>query len=77
MLRTHTCGELSLADLNKETTITGWITQKRELGPILFLVISDRYGMTQAVVEKKLISARPYGNYLFEIMKSVVSRSER
>ena len=51
MLRTHTCGELSLADLEKEVTINGWITQKRELGPILFLVISDRYGITQAKLE--------------------------
>jgi len=52
MLRTHTCGELSLADLDKNVTISGWITQKRELGPILFLVISDRYGITQAVIDK-------------------------
>ncbi len=47
MLRTHTCGELCLNDLGKDVVIAGWITQKRELGPILFLVISDRYGMTQ------------------------------
>ncbi|HOB71878.1 MAG TPA: OB-fold nucleic acid binding domain-containing protein, partial [bacterium] len=47
MLRTHTCGELCLNDLGKEVVIAGWITQKRELGPILFLIISDRYGMTQ------------------------------
>ena len=51
MLRTHTCGELSLADLDKKVTISGWITQKRELGPILFLIISDRYGITQAMIE--------------------------
>ncbi|MGI6394131.1 MAG: aspartate--tRNA ligase [bacterium] len=48
MLRTHTCGDLRLTDVGKEVSISGWITQKRELGPILFLIISDRYGFTQA-----------------------------
>jgi aspartyl-tRNA synthetase len=51
MLRTHTCGELSLSNLDQTVTISGWITQKRELGPILFLIISDRYGITQAMIE--------------------------
>lgn len=51
MLRTHTCGELSLSNINQIVTLSGWITQKRELGPILFLVISDRYGITQAMIE--------------------------
>lgn len=50
MLRTHTCGELCLNDLGKEVAITGWITQKREMGPMLFLIVSDRYGMTQVAV---------------------------
>ncbi len=50
MLRTHTCGELSLKDLGMEVAICGWITRKREFGPILFLIVSDRYGMTQVVV---------------------------
>jgi len=50
MLRTHTCGELCLNDLGKEVVLAGWITQKREMGPMLFLIISDRYGMTQVAV---------------------------
>ena len=52
MLRTHTCGELSLSNLDQTVTISGWITQKREMGPILFLIISDRYGITQAMIER-------------------------
>lgn len=47
MFRTHSCGELCLDHLGKEVVISGWITQKREFGPILFLIISDRYGKTQ------------------------------
>ncbi len=51
MLRTHTCGELSLADENKTVTLAGWVTGKREMGPFLFLVLSDRFGETQIVCE--------------------------
>ncbi len=50
MLRTHNCGELSLDKLGVSVKLCGWITHKREFGPILFLMISDRYGMTQVVI---------------------------
>lgn len=50
MFRTHTCGELSLGNAGQNVTIAGWITQKRELGPILFLIVWDRYGMTQVAI---------------------------
>ncbi|MCK5809074.1 aspartate--tRNA ligase [bacterium] len=53
MLRSHSCGELRLENLNNEVTLAGWITGKREFGPILFLVISDRFGETQIVCESK------------------------
>jgi len=50
MFRTHTCGELSLKNLDSEVSLCGWIIRKREFGPILFLVVSDRFGMTQVVI---------------------------
>ena len=49
MLRTHNCGELSLENLNNEVTLSGWVGNKRELGPFLFIMIYDRYGQTQVV----------------------------
>ena len=53
MLRSHSCGELRLENVNSPTTLAGWITSKREMGPFLFLVISDRFGDTQIVCENK------------------------
>ena len=45
--RTHNCGELNLNFLNKEVTLNGWISGKRDLGGILFFDLRDRYGITQ------------------------------
>ncbi len=53
MYRTHNCGELSLSHVEQDVTLSGWVTGKREMGPILFIILSDRYGKTQIVFEKK------------------------
>ena len=45
--RTHNCGELNLNFLNKEVTLNGWISRKRDLGGLLFFDLRDRYGITQ------------------------------
>ena len=50
--RTHTCGELRLADAGKNVTLAGWLENVREVGAnFAFLVIRDYYGTTQVVVE--------------------------
>ncbi|WP_294855407.1 aspartate--tRNA ligase [uncultured Oscillibacter sp.] len=50
--RTHTCGELRLADAGKSVTIVGWLENVREVGAELaFAVIRDFYGTTQVVAE--------------------------
>ena len=50
--RTHTCGELRLADAGKDVTIVGWLENVREVGAnFAFLVLRDYYGTTQVVVE--------------------------
>ena len=50
--RTHTCGQLRLADAGKEVTIAGWLENVREVGAnFAFLVVRDYYGTTQVVVE--------------------------
>ena len=55
MMRTHTCGELRLADAGKSATLSGWIVSKREFGPFVFIMLWDRYGQTQVVFEEPLL----------------------
>jgi nondiscriminating aspartyl-tRNA synthetase len=40
-------------NIGKKVSVSGWIHKIRKLGGITFLVIRDRYGVMQAVVEKK------------------------
>lgn len=47
--RTHTCGELRGPDAGKHVTVTGWVDFQRDLGGVIFVVVRDRYGKTQAV----------------------------
>jgi aspartyl-tRNA synthetase len=49
MLRTHTCGELNINDVDKEVTLCGWVATRRDHGKIIFIDIRDRYGLTQVV----------------------------
>jgi len=52
--RTHTCGQLRLADAGKTVTIVGWLENVREVGAnFAFLVIRDYYGTTQVVVDNE------------------------
>lgn len=49
MLRTNTCGELRISDVNKEIVLTGWVQRSRDLGGMTFVDLRDRYGITQLV----------------------------
>ncbi len=52
--RTHTCGELRLADAGKAVTIVGWLENVREVGSnFAFCVLRDYYGTTQVVIENE------------------------
>ncbi|HQO09885.1 MAG TPA: aspartate--tRNA ligase [Clostridiales bacterium] len=56
MKRTHNCGELRKDDTGKNVVISGWINKYRNLGGLIFLDIRDRYGITQAVFDPKILS---------------------
>jgi aspartyl-tRNA synthetase len=47
MYRNRTCGELRIADVNKEVTLSGWVHKIRKMGGMTFVDLRDRYGVTQ------------------------------
>ena len=60
--RTHTCGELRLADAGKQVKIVGWMENVREVGSnFAFVVLRDFYGTTQVVIETEDMMAAIHG----------------
>ncbi len=57
MYRTHTCGELRIADAGKQATLSGWVQRSRKMGGMTFVDIRDRYGITQIVFNSESDSA--------------------
>ena len=47
MYRTHTCGELTLENIQQTVTLSGWLQKIRHLGGMIFIDLRDRYGITQ------------------------------
>ena len=58
--RTHTCGELRLANAGETVTLVGWMENVRVVGNnFAFIVLRDFYGTTQIVVEtEKIMNAQ-------------------
>ncbi|MEM8565687.1 MAG: aspartate--tRNA ligase [Bacteroidota bacterium] len=56
MLRTHTCGELRINDVNKEIVLCGWVQRVRDKGSVLWIDLRDRYGITQLILEEGVSS---------------------
>jgi aspartyl-tRNA synthetase len=49
MLRTTTCGALTIENLGENVILCGWVQKSRDLGGMTFIDIRDRYGITQLV----------------------------
>lgn len=50
MLRSHTCGEVRIDDIDQEATLCGWVDTYRDHGGGVFIDLRDRYGLTQVVI---------------------------
>lgn len=45
--RTHMCGDLRIADVDKGVVLNGWVAKARSLGSLVFVDLRDKTGITQ------------------------------
>ncbi len=50
-MRTHTCGELTKAQLEQRVKLCGWVDTVRDHGGVIFIDLRDRYGLTQIIFD--------------------------
>ncbi len=81
MLRTHTCGELRIEDVNKNITLSGWVQKIRDKGGLIWIDLRDRYGITQLLLEEGrspehlIATARTLGReYVIKVTGKVIER---
>src|SRR6195952_4110630 len=83
MLRTHTCGELTISNLGQTVTLCGWVQKSRDLGGTTFIDVRDRYGLTQLVLNTDTDATlreagRQLGReFVIKVTGNVVERSNK
>jgi aspartyl-tRNA synthetase len=81
MYRTHTCGQLRLAQANETATLAGWVQTVRKFGAITFVDLRDRYGITQLVMAESLnaqLDATPLGReFVLQATGTVRARTNK
>ena len=51
--RTNYCGDLSVANVDQNVILYGWIHKHRDMGNLVFIDLRDRQGVVQVVVESE------------------------
>src|SRR5437870_4315427 len=80
--RTHSCGALRQEHVGQRATLMGWCARRRDFGPLTFIDLRDRDGITQIVVnQEKAPSAHAKAKdvrseYVLAVIGDVVLRDE-
>jgi len=81
--RTHSCGQLTLADVGAEVVLFGWVAGRRDLGGCVFVDLRDREGVTQVIFDPEAsgpafgLSAEIRPEWVVAVTGHVRSRGER
>jgi len=80
--RTHSCGALRKEDAGQRVTLMGWCAKRRDFGPLTFIDLRDRDGITQIVVNQEDALAahakakEVRGEYVLAVSGEVALRDE-
>ena len=81
--RTVTCGDLRKADVGKKVVLNGWVSRARDLGGLTFIMLRDRYGITQVMVgdsasdDVKKIASSLKSEYCIAVEGVVAARADK
>src|SRR5437763_1004713 len=82
LLRTHSCGALRKENVGERVTLMGWCARRRDFGPLTFIDLRDRDGITQIVVNQEKASPahakakEVRGEYVVAAIGEVVLRDQ-
>jgi aspartyl-tRNA synthetase len=80
MYKSHTCGELRVEHAGQDVTLAGWVNLRRDFGGVIFIVLRDRDGLTQVVVdaetapEARAVAADVRNEYVIQVRGVVRQR---
>lgn len=81
-LRNQTCGHLRATDVGQTVTICGWVHALRDFGGAKFIVLRDRYGITQVTVgpespdEARKVADGLKDEWVVRVVGRVIARPE-
>ena len=77
LARTHTCGELTVAQAGSDVVLLGWVHRIRDLGSLAFFDIRDRHGITQVVARDNPALVEAVQGLRPEFVVAVIGRVEQ
>src|SRR5438045_8323916 len=80
-MRTHYCGELSAALVDRTVTLCGWAHRRRDHGGVIFIDLRDREGLAQVVcnpdrAEPFAVAERVRNEFVLRVTGKVRRRPE-
>jgi aspartyl-tRNA synthetase len=76
VLRTHTLGELTAANIGETVTLAGWVARRRDHGGVAFVDLRDREGVTQCVFHDEADFEALRNEYVLQVTGEVTRRPE-
>ncbi|MCY4780055.1 aspartate--tRNA ligase [Sphingobacterium sp. UT-1RO-CII-1] len=84
MYRSHNCGELRIADVDSQVTLSGWVQKSRDKGFMAWVDLRDRYGVTQLIFDDSrtdasiMQAAKSLGReFVIQVKGTVIERESK